>query len=282
MMRAPWVLAIALLPTFPSCDPTNPPQASGTSTAMGLPFAGLHGGRLVELGDHSGFLEFVHDEDARTLVIHSLGVNARAPRVLPGSPVVKLTTEEGPVALESTVLDETRSTFRVVHDALRSESVHGRVAFCTGETDHQVDFDSPLHGHGGVRTALFDESSPDERIGFAELKLHDDAGNLELFLQRDLRLTEPLDVPLDASVDLVFPTHEERVVTLRPRDSKTNPNERGDSMLREGRTNYFIFPTQGEDARWLRGTGFRARVFLKITSNGRTLVTRTFGLRPHF
>ena len=59
--------------------------------------------------------------------------------------------------------------------------------------------DSP---HDGVLAKLV--GSEGEPAGFIELKLHDDKGDLELWLMRDAELSQPFDVPLDATIDVTF------------------------------------------------------------------------------
>lgn len=123
-----------------------------------------------------------------------------------------------------------------------------------------------------VPLAGADGSAP----GFAEIKLHDDKGDLEVWLATDRGMTAPLDLAMDAAVLVEFPEMQKRV-ELRVRNLEGNEDEDGASMVRDGRTNYFIYPGDtGADSSWLMGD-FRtsARIFVGDRSS------ETFTLVPH-
>jgi hypothetical protein len=117
--------------------------------------------------------------------------------------------------------------------------------------------------------------------GFVELKLHDDKGDLELWLGEDTHMTQPFDLPREASVEVEFIDLQGRKITLRPRNSTTNPDEDGKANIRDGRTNYFIFPSQGEDASWLMGKEFQSIVILRFSRGGDSFASAEFVLKPH-
>lgn len=137
------------------------------------------------------------------------------------------------------------------------------------------------HGpHDGVVARLSRVDEPD--FGFLELKLHDDKGDLELWLARDRDITLPFDLPLAAEIMVEFLDRKGRRVTLRVRDKTSNPDEDGKSNVRKGRTNYFIFPGEtGEDARWLRGVDFESSVRVLFVHDTVAYVSDDFELRPH-
>ena len=54
--------------------------------------------------------------------------------------------------------------------------------------------------------------------GFIELKLHDDKGDLELWLTKDKAGTTPFDLPLDSAVSVTFPQLAGKIVTLQIRN----------------------------------------------------------------
>lgn len=114
--------------------------------------------------------------------------------------------------------------------------------------------------------------------GFVELKLHDDKGDLELWLGRDRAMSEPFDLPLDTEVTVVFLDRDGRAVKLAVRDRERNEDEDGTPNLRDGKTHYFIFPgDSGEDASWLQGKGFKARVEVRFGEH----TSEPFELVPH-
>ncbi|MDA1194510.1 MAG: hypothetical protein O2894_04940 [Planctomycetota bacterium] len=134
--------------------------------------------------------------------------------------------------------------------------------------------------HDGVLARLSHADEPD--YGFVELKLHEDKGDLELWLARDALITLPLDLPVAAEVRVAFLDRDDKVVVLRARDDKTNPDEDGVANVRDGATHYFIFPGEsGADAAWLQGRDFRAVVRVSFVWNRAAYVSDDFELRPH-
>jgi hypothetical protein len=150
--------------------------------------------------------------------------------------------------------------------------------------------DSHGHGHGhghehgeaddGVVARLTDAAGKD--VGFVRLKLHDDKGDLELWLARDAKLTTPFDIPPETKITVTFADKGGRTVALRVRNRDKNEDEAGKPNVRDGKTNYFIFPgDSGEDASWLKGAGFMATVKVSFESDGKPFTTPAFVLRPH-
>ena len=122
----------------------------------------------------------------------------------------------------------------------------------------------------------------DAKAGFAELKLHDDKGDLELWLTEDEAGTKPLDIPLDAVITVTFPKMDQKVVQLKIRNGEKNEDEDGKGNIREGKTNYFIFPGDtGADASWLMGKEFAAEVVITFSTGGANYSTAAFELKPH-
>merc|ERR1712083_106912 len=76
---------------------------------------------------------------------------------------------------------------------------------------------------GGIMAVL--EDADGKHVGFIELKLHDDAGDLELWLCKDGAMSEPLDFPKETEVTATFATHDDRSVTLAVRDMEENKDE---------------------------------------------------------
>jgi hypothetical protein len=114
-------------------------------------------------------------------------------------------------------------------------------------------------------------------VAWAELKLHDDKGDLELWLGSNPRLATPLDLPLATVVTVAFPTLN-KSVTLKVRNSHLNEDEDAKPNIRDGKTNYFIFPGDtGADASWLMGANFSSEAKITIGEYS----TSVFKLIPH-
>lgn len=151
------------------------------------------------------------------------------------------------------------------------------------------------HDHGPGSDHTHDHSNADSRgviarligpdgkdAGFIELKLHDDKGDLELWIGQDAKITTPFDVPLDSQIKVKLTDKGNRTVDLRVRNRDKNEDEDGKPNLRNGKTNYFIFPgDSGQDASWLKGSTFTATTEVSIQADGKTYTTPNFVLRPH-
>ena len=136
--------------------------------------------------------------------------------------------------------------------------------------------------HDGILTPLR-RGAGGEAVGFAELKLHDDAGDLELWLSGAAGGgAEPLDVPAATVITLAFPSHGGRSIELRVRNGEQNEDEDGVPNMRGGRTCYFIFPGEtGADPEWLKGESWRGVVELAFESEGVNFACDPFVLVPH-
>ena len=152
-----------------------------------------------------------------------------------------------------------------------------------GDKDERASL--PLHAgaaprNHGICAPIADTSG--EVVGWMELKLHDDKGDLELWLTTDSAMTQPMDTSPETKITATFPTLGDRTVRLKVRNSDGNEDEDGKTTMRDGKTNYFIFPGgTGSDASWLKGGAFKSVV--KVTIGG-WAVTRTsppFVLTPH-
>lgn len=138
---------------------------------------------------------------------------------------------------------------------------------------------SHIHGPHDGMVAAFGEATS---AGYLELKLHDDKGDLELWLNQDDKHARPFDLPLDATIEIEFTDKSGRKVTLRPRNKTNNEDESGAANVRDGKTNYFIFPSQpGEDASWLQGKEFHSTVIVRFTRDGVAFASQKLGLAPH-
>jgi hypothetical protein len=134
--------------------------------------------------------------------------------------------------------------------------------------------------HDGVVAILNDDSN--NAAGFVELKLHDDKGDLELWLGKDREMDEPIDVPADTVIRVTFTDLAGKTAELRVRNNQQNEDEDGTANLRNGKTNYFIFPgNSGQDPTWLMGADFRSNVKLTFTVDGKSYASEEFLLVPH-
>lgn len=128
---------------------------------------------------------------------------------------------------------------------------------------------------GGFRFPVF--GAEGAQVGTVEIKLHDDAGDLEAWLTRGGHDGSPWRLPTDTTLLLRFPDLE-RDVTLAVRDAERNEDESGAATVVDGTTDYFVFPgATGADASWLMGAEFAAKVELRVVD----ATTGSFVLRPH-
>ena len=129
--------------------------------------------------------------------------------------------------------------------------------------------------NGGFLFPVFDIDG--KQSATVEIKLHDDAGDLEVWLKKGGYSGDPLLLPTATVLTLDFPALD-RNVTLAVRDHERNEDESGNSTVLEAKTNYFVFPGEtGVDATWLMGAEFAAKVELSFTN----ATTGSFVLRPH-
>jgi len=133
---------------------------------------------------------------------------------------------------------------------------------------------------GGIM-AVFEDADV-KHVGFIELKLHDDAGDLELWICKDGAMSEPLDFPADTTITATFATHDNRSVKLNVNNTDKNEDEDGTPNMRDGMTNYFVFPGESDqDPEFLVGEKFRSTTTVTLTSNGKTYTAPSFILVPH-
>ena len=164
------------------------------------------------------------------------------------------------------------------HGHSHNHGSHSHGSHSHGHSDHS-------HGehlrtpHDGVLTPLFDSTS--QQVGHVELKLHDDKGDLELWLTA-LPSSTPFDIPLGSKIKVTFIDLENKEVLLKPRNKVNNEDENGNGNIRNDKTNYFIFPGDTkESASFLVGKSFSSKVLVSFVVNGQLFKTTSFVLKPH-
>merc|ERR1712194_630296 len=111
---------------------------------------------------------------------------------------------------------------------------------------------------------------------------HGGAGDLELWICKDGAMSEPLDFPADTTITATFATHDDRSVKLNVNNTDKNEDEDGTPNMRDGMTNYFVFPGESDqDPEFLVGEKFRSTTTVTLTSNGKTYTAPSFILVPH-
>ena len=161
--------------------------------------------------------------------------------------------------------------------------VGAHIAFGHGSGEHSPhqdhDFEKPTGPHQGIIAEFF--NSKGQSLGYLEIKLHDDKGDLELWLAKDQRGTQPFDLPLNSSIEVTF-LDKSRSVTMRVRNKAINEDENGITNVRDGETNYFVFPGEVRvDTRWLIGKEFKSSIIISFGDGSQTCASDVFTLTPH-
>ena len=132
--------------------------------------------------------------------------------------------------------------------------------------------------HGGIISSV---TNSKEFAGYIEIKLHDDKGDLELWMT-DLETNAPFDIPLDSDITVTFTDMDNKSVVLNVRNTVNNEDEDGNGNIRHGKTNYFIFPgDSGESADFLVGHDFSSTAVVSFTVGEDSFKTASFVLVPH-
>ncbi len=286
-------LPLALLAALCACGGGEEPSDAQTEAAGPAPAAdGGHGAALdlgtVELGDYRFGMTKFGDLAPGT----EGAIEVRLLRAPPGTDMASLNTylwvEDGPGAqVSAPTKGAIENGVFHFHVTPRSEAVRAMLRVRVGAADLRGSLPLDGHGHEHASAPHHGVGAPfkgaDGAVaGYVELKLHDDKGDLELWLTVDEAGHTPYDLPIDAGIQIVFSDVQGRDVTLRPRNTERNEDENGKPNVREGRTNYFIFPTSaGEDASWLQGKEFNSIVIVRFEREGNRMTSEEFVLTPH-
>ncbi len=277
--------------------------------------AAEHGGMLLETSDHSMHFEVKHDEKAGLLQVWVYDGEMKA--VETGAPVIQLAEDSGGKKLTGQNPNGAKASHEWhFSDRVLNSHVHGRLRLSHDGKSYNVDLPDfeggNDHGHGhdehgddhgdkhedghghdedgdhghdehgphdGMVTAF--AGADGKAVGHVELKLHDDKGDLELWLATDEGITKPFDLSLADKITVTFHGRD-KSVTLAVRNTDKNEDEDGTANNRSGKTNYFIFPGDtGADASWLMGKDFSCPVSISFSSGGTKYSTQQFTLIPH-
>jgi len=269
--------------------------------------AAPHGGELVVSSDHAMHFEIAHDAEAGLVKLWIYDGDVK-PVSTSAVPVINIPLADGPVQVKGQAADGAASAteWHFQHTALTGH-VHGarlRVLALDrtytvdfpdehghDEHDHDGDHDQDGdhdHGHDhegeGPHHGIVQPFTDGEgkTAGYVELKLHGDAGDLELWIAKDEAMQRPFDLPLSARVTLMFTSMGNRKVLLQVRNEDENEDEDGVANNRDGNTNYFIHPGDtGADVAWLKGETFTATVAVAFQSGATAFNTKAFELKPH-
>ena len=180
----------------------------------------------------------------------------------------------------------TPTTFVLSVDGSSGEET-GKVALSVGAEPRHDGILTPLCTSAAAASSSSSEGGA-TGAGFLELKLHDDLGDLELWLSAPgSGGAVPLDIPAETTMRVTFLNRKDddgndRAVELKIRNSDVNEDEDEVPNMREGRTNYFIFPGEtGVDASWLTGLEWRGVVQVSFVSEGVDFTCEPFVLVPH-
>jgi hypothetical protein len=265
------------------------------ATAQNAHGAGPTGGVVFDLGSHHAEFTVNHEKGEVTIVV--LGADEKSTTPVTASELILVTKEtktaDGKAVPSMTIVllpqDDAggkSATF------VGSDPGIGNVADFAGTVSAEIDgkpatgeFDEATGGHAhsahdGVVAALKNEA--DQIVGFVELKLHDDKGDLEAWLGKDRMIKEPIDLPAGTTLVANFNDLPGKTAALRIRNNRENEDEDGNPNLRNGLTNYFIFPgDSGQDPSWLMGKDFKSVVVLSFTVDGKAYTSEEFTLVPH-
>jgi hypothetical protein len=228
--------------------------------------AGPNGGVVFDLGSHHA--EFTVDHDKKECTVLILGGDEKSPASVAATEFILITKEtktgDGKVVAPLTVVllpvDEKEGK---ASKFMGTDPGIGNVADFAGSVSGDIDGKPAMgdfsevageHGHGHEHTTSHDgvvaalKGKSGEEVGFVELKLHDDKGDLELWLGKDRQMKEPLNLPADSKINVSFKDVPGKTATLTVRNNEKNEDEDGNANLRNGMTNYFVFPgSSGQD-----------------------------------
>ncbi|MCC7140021.1 MAG: hypothetical protein IT460_16495 [Planctomycetes bacterium] len=145
-MRVPSLFLIAIAASLAACGKDDAPGKAASGS--GLPVAtepaaeehehkGRHGGELLELGEHEGHVEIVHEESTGTITAYVSDADMKPIAV--EAPVINLT--KGAVQVSMTPLSGSgpkTDAWKATHEGLKIEPLDGRIRVKIGDRTYQV------------------------------------------------------------------------------------------------------------------------------------------------
>jgi len=109
-----------------------------------------HGGTLLEIGEHAGHLELVHDENAGKVTLYILDAHAEKEVAIKDAPKLNLKGKGGKKQLETKavdVKDGLASKFEATDDALKADPLEGRIVVVFKDKKYNLDLKEHDHDH---------------------------------------------------------------------------------------------------------------------------------------
>ncbi|MFT4512268.1 MAG: hypothetical protein ACI91B_000957, partial [Planctomycetota bacterium] len=222
------LLALALLATMAACGDNTPADAAGgpqqaspsheaghgAATSLGTLTVASHQFEIMQLGELVQGIEGALEVIPKSIPAEQWsGLNL----------YMWLESQDGTQVSVSAKGDLTADGFHFHLTPYADHEVPFRVTLRVRGGDGDERNSLPLDGHGhehieGPHHGLPATFAGGEQRGHLELKLHDDKGDLELWLSRDAKLSQPFDLPIDSTIEIEFIDFEGKKVTLRARN----------------------------------------------------------------
>ena len=147
---------------------------------------------------------------------------------------------------------------------------------------HDLEHTAEAHDAHGVRDGLLApfHDAAGEEAGRIEWKLDTKTGRIEAWILTGGGDGEPFEIPVDARLTLTF--HDlDRSLDLVVKDPQANVDSDGYATVRDGRTNYFVYPVEATDGpAWLKDAAFASEVSATFIRDGIRYTGALFTLMP--
>lgn len=198
---------------------------------------------------------------------------------------LNLATGQGPVHVKGTLVNPDKSEWRLESTALGGDVLGGRYLVRIGARVFVPEFSLPEGSvsvavtqgpRGGILVAI---RTGEVVSGYAEIRFHAEFGEMEAWLGTDASMSSPLDVPVATQLVMRSTAASGGETRLAVRDQERNEDEEGNVNVRDGATNYFVYPTDysEEPARPVGASG-DTPVFIEFEAGGKKYRTSEFRL----